>query len=55
VQECCGKLAEVGCTDAEIAAITGQTRQMVEHCTKGVDEKRLAVEAMRKLESRGSE
>jgi integrase/predicted DNA-binding transcriptional regulator AlpA len=47
------KLAEAGCTDAEIAAITGQTRQMVEHYTKGVDQKRLAVEAMRKWESRG--
>jgi len=44
------KLAEAGCTDAEIAAITGQTRQMVEHYTKGVDQKRLAVAAMRKWE-----
>jgi len=50
------KLAEAGCTDAEIAAITGQTRQMVEHYTKGVDQRRLTVEAMRKWESReGSE
>lgn len=48
------KLAEAGCTDAEIAAITGQTRQMVEHYTKGVDQKRLAVAAMRKWESGGA-
>lgn len=47
------KLAEAGCTDAEIAAITGQTRQMVEHYTKGVDQKRLAVAAMRKWEAGG--
>ena len=48
------KLAEAGCTDAEIAAITGQTRQMVEHYTKGVDQKRLAVAAMRKWEARAA-
>jgi len=24
-------LLEAGCTDAEVSAITGQTRQMVEH------------------------
>jgi len=45
------KLAEAGCTDAEIAAITGQTRQMVEHYTKGIDQKRLALAAMRKWEA----
>lgn len=48
------KLAEAGCTDAEIAAITGQTRQMVEHYTKGVDQKRLAMAAMRKWEAGGA-
>ena len=48
------KLAEAGCTDAEIAAITGQTRQMVEYYTKGVDQKRLAVAAMRKWEAGGA-
>ena len=25
-------LLEAGCTDAEVSAITGQSRQMVEHC-----------------------
>jgi hypothetical protein len=46
------KLAEAGCTDAEIAAITGQTRQMVEHYTRGVDQKRLTLAAIRKWEAR---
>ena len=45
------KLAEAGCTDAEIAAITGQTRQIVKYYTKGVDQKRLAMSAMRKWEA----
>jgi hypothetical protein len=49
------KLAEAGCTDAEIGATTGQTRQMVERYTKGVDQKRLAASAIHKWEAGGSE
>jgi hypothetical protein len=41
-------LAGAGCTNAEIAALTGQTWQIVEYYTKGVDQKRLALSAMRK-------
>jgi hypothetical protein len=42
------KLAGLGCTNAEIAALTGQTWQIVEYYAKGVDQKRLALSAMRK-------
>src|SRR5690606_21276810 len=30
-------LLEAGCTDAEVSAITGQSRQMVEHYAKAVN------------------
>lgn len=45
----CVFLAEAGCSDAEIEAITGQTRQMVEHYTKAARQKVLALSAMAKL------
>lgn len=45
------KLAEAGCTEKEIAAITGQSLQMVEHYSKGADQLRLAREAIRKVEN----
>jgi hypothetical protein len=44
------KLAEAGCTDAEI---TGQTRQMVEHYIKAVGQKRLALAAICKWKAAG--
>lgn len=43
-------LAEHDCTTKQIAAITGQSDQMVEHYTKGADQRRLAKAAVVKLE-----
>lgn len=42
-------LAEVGCSTHEIASITGMSLQIIEHYTKGVRQKRLAVNAMQKV------
>jgi integrase len=42
-------LAEVGCTTHEIASITGMSLPMIEHYTKGVRQKLLAVNAMQKV------
>lgn len=36
-------MAEAGCKDTEVAAITGHTRQTVEHYAKGAERRRLAV------------
>lgn len=44
------RLAEVGCSEKEIASITGMSMAMVQHYSKGADQKRLARQAMRKLE-----
>lgn len=46
-------LLEAGCSDAESAAITGQSRDMVEHYAKQVNQKRLAATAILKWESAG--
>ena len=43
-------LLEAGCTDAETAAITGQSRDMVENYAKQVNQKRLAAAAILKWE-----
>lgn len=43
-------LAEAGCSTKQIAAITGQSDQMVEHYTKGANQKVLADAAVVKLE-----
>ena len=43
-------LLEAGCTDAEVAAITGQSRQMVEHYARQVNQKKLAAAAVLKWE-----
>ncbi len=43
-------LLEAGCTDAEVAAITGQSRQMIEHYSKQVNQKKLAAAAILKWE-----
>ena len=40
-------LLEAGCSDAEVAAITGQSRQMIEHYAKQVTQK-LAASAILK-------
>lgn len=44
-------LLEAGCTDAEVAAITGQSRQMVEHYARLVNQERLARTAILKWEA----
>ena len=43
-------LLEVGCTTAEVQAITGQSMQMVEHYAKQVNQKKLAAAAILKWE-----
>ena len=44
-------LLEAGCTDAEVAAITGQSREMVEHYAKEVNQRKLAASAILKWEN----
>jgi integrase len=46
-------LLEAGCTDAEVAAITGQSRDMVEHYALAVSQRRLAAAAILKWEGAG--
>ncbi len=41
---------KLGCTDAEVSAITGQSRQMVEHYARQVNQKKLAAAAVLKWE-----
>lgn len=43
-------LLEAGCTDAEVAAITGQSREMIEHYARMVNQGRLAAAAILKWE-----
>ena len=43
-------LLEAGCTDAEVSAITGQSRQMVEHYSRQVNQRKLAASAILKWE-----
>lgn len=43
-------LLEVGCTDAEVSAITGQSRRMIVHYAKRVAQEKLARAAMGKWE-----
>lgn len=44
-------LLEVGCSTAEVSAITGQTMQMVEHYSKQVNQKKLAASAILRWEN----
>lgn len=44
-------LLECGCTDAEVAAITGQSRQMVEHYARKVNQEHLARSAILRWET----
>ncbi len=46
-------LLEAGCSDAEVSAITGQSRRMVEHYAKQVNQKKLAAAAVLKWEAAG--
>ena len=48
-------LLEAGCTDAEVSAITGQSRQMVEHYARRVNQEKLAAMAVLKWEMDGQE
>ena len=43
-------LLEAGCTDAEVSAITGQTRAIVEHYAKRVNQRKLSASAVLKWE-----
>jgi integrase len=45
-----GTSLEAGCSDAEVAAITGQSRQMIEHYAKQVNQQKLATSAILKWE-----
>jgi integrase len=44
-------LLEAGCTDAEVSAITGQSRTMVEHYARQVNQQKLAAAAILKWET----
>ncbi len=44
-------LLEAGCTDAMVSAITGQSRQMVEHYSRQINQRKLAVEAILRWEN----
>jgi integrase len=44
-------LLEAGCTDAEVSAITGQSRGMAVHYARQVSQKRLAVAAVLKWQA----
>jgi len=44
-------LLEAGCTDAEVSAITGQSREMVEHYARAVNQKKRAAAALLKCEA----
>ena len=48
-------LLEAGCTDAEVASITGQSRQMIEHYSRQVNQKKLAARAILKWENVASD
>jgi integrase len=51
----CCRLAEAGCTPHEIAAVVGMSLKMVEHYTKGVNQRRLADAAVVRLGRPGRE
>jgi len=43
---------EAGATDAEVSAITGQSREMVTHYSRQVNQRKLAAAAILKWEAR---
>jgi hypothetical protein len=47
-------LLEADCTDAQVAAVTGQTREMVAHYSLMVNQRKLAAAAILKWESANS-
>jgi len=40
------RLLEAGCTDAQVGAVTGQSREMISHYAERVNQKTLASDAM---------
>jgi hypothetical protein len=48
-------LLEAGCTDAEVSAITGQSRAMVEHYSRQVNQRKLATSPILKWERAANE
>ncbi len=46
-------LLEAGCTDAEVSSITGQSRGMVVHYARQVNQKKLAAAAVLKWQAAG--
>jgi hypothetical protein len=44
-------LLEAGCTEAEVSAIVGMSEQMVRHYSQEISARRLAINAMKKLEA----
>ncbi len=46
-------LLEAGCTDAEVSAITGQSRAMIAHYARQVNQKKLAAAAVLKWQAAG--
>jgi len=46
----CNKLFEVGCTEKEVEAITGQSAAMVAHYSKKANQLKLAKSALEKME-----
>lgn len=46
-------LLEAGCSDAEVAAITGQSREIIAHYARQVNQKRLAARAILRWEQDG--
>jgi integrase len=48
-------LLEAGCTDAEVASITGQCREMIEHYARQVNQRKLARAAILKWQQSGAQ
>src|SRR5690606_3768917 len=44
-------LLEAGCTDAEAASVTGQSREMIEHYARQVNQRKLAAAAILRWET----
>ena len=51
----CSTLLEAGATDAEVSAITGQSREMVTHYSRQVNQRKLAAAAILKWEAADEE
>jgi hypothetical protein len=47
-------LLETGAPDAEVSAVTGQSREMIEHCSTQANQRKLAAAAILKVARAGS-